>query len=128
MKTIKELCTEYGLGQTELARRFDIPVRTIQNWHAGVRNPPDYVVRMMDELLSLEAAEKAHHREVVKSNLRAAANIREKAREKKAEKTVDQRCANCGNAENYSGFDDHYCQAYKCLIRAEHYDCEHFKC
>lgn len=54
MKTIKELCTEYGLGQTELARRFDIPVRTIQNWHAGVRNPPDYVVSMMDELLRIE--------------------------------------------------------------------------
>lgn len=58
MKTIKELCTEYGLGQTELARRFNIPVRTIQNWHAGVRNPPDYVVSMMDELLSLEELRK----------------------------------------------------------------------
>lgn len=57
-KTIKELCTEYGLGQTELARRFDIPVRTIQNWHAGVRNPPDYVVRMMDELLQAEEMRK----------------------------------------------------------------------
>ncbi len=54
MKTIKELCTEYGLGQTEMARRFNIPVRTIQNWHAGVRNPPDYVVSMMDELLRIE--------------------------------------------------------------------------
>ena len=54
MKTIKELCTEYGLGQTELARRFNIPLRTIQNWHAGVRNPPDYVVSMMDELLRIE--------------------------------------------------------------------------
>ena len=54
MKTIKELCTEYGMGQTELARRFGIPVRTIQNWHAGVRNPPDYVVNMMEELLRIE--------------------------------------------------------------------------
>jgi len=58
MKTIKELCTEYGMGQTELARRFGIPVRTIQNWHAGVRNPPGYVVNMMDELLKAEELRK----------------------------------------------------------------------
>lgn len=58
MKTIKDLCTEYGLGQTELARRFGIPLRTIQNWHAGVRTPPDYVVRMMDELLQIEEMRK----------------------------------------------------------------------
>lgn len=57
-KSIKELCTEYGLGQTELARRFDIPLRTIQNWHAEVRTPPDYVVRMMDELLRIERGTK----------------------------------------------------------------------
>ena len=53
-KTIKDLCTEYGLGQTALARRFGIPLRTVQNWHAGVRIPPDYVVRMMDELLRID--------------------------------------------------------------------------
>lgn len=51
-KTIKDICTEYGLGQTALSRRFGIPLRTVQNWYAGVRIPPDYVVRMMDELLS----------------------------------------------------------------------------
>lgn len=54
MKTIKDICTEYGLGQTDLARRFDIPLRTIQDWHAGRRIPPAYVVRMMDELLRIE--------------------------------------------------------------------------
>lgn len=51
MKTIKDLCEEYGLSQTALANRFGIPLRTIQDWHAGRRTPPDYVVRMMDELL-----------------------------------------------------------------------------
>lgn len=54
IKTVKDLCTEYGLNQTELSRRFGIPLRTIQNWHAEVRTPPDYVVRMMDELLRIE--------------------------------------------------------------------------
>lgn len=51
MKTIKDLCEEYDLSQTALAKRFGIPLRTIQDWHAGRRTPPDYVVRMMDELL-----------------------------------------------------------------------------
>ena len=54
-KTIKDICTEYGLSQTALSRRFDIPWRTVQNWYAGVRNPPDYVVRMMDEILRNDA-------------------------------------------------------------------------
>lgn len=58
IKPIKYLCTEYGLSQTELARRFGIPLRTIQNWHTGVRNPPIYVVRMMDELLKAEEMRK----------------------------------------------------------------------
>lgn len=36
-------------------------------------------------------------------------------------------CQNCKNAEDRSGFNDHYCKAYQRLIRAEHYACEHFK-
>lgn len=51
MTEIAKICEAYSLKQTELARRFGIPLRTIQNWHAGVRVPPDYVVRMMTELL-----------------------------------------------------------------------------
>lgn len=54
MQTIKELCDKYGLGQTALAERFGVPLRTVQDWHAGRRTPPDYVVAMMDELLSLK--------------------------------------------------------------------------
>lgn len=56
--TIKELCEQYGIRQSELARRFGIPLRTVQNWHEGIRTPPDYVVRMLGELLKLEAETK----------------------------------------------------------------------
>ena len=49
--TIKDICEKYGLSQTGLAKRFDIPLRTVQDWHGGRRNPPDYVVAMMIELL-----------------------------------------------------------------------------
>lgn len=54
MKTIKELCVEYSFSQAGLSRRFGIPLRTVQDWYSERRTPPDYVVRMMDELLKLE--------------------------------------------------------------------------
>lgn len=36
------------------------------------------------------------------------------------------RCKNCGNAEGYSGVDEHYCNGFNCSIRAEHYNCSIF--
>ena len=54
---IKEICEKYRLSQTDLAKRFNIPLRTVQDWYAGRRNPPDYVVTMMLELLDLERRE-----------------------------------------------------------------------
>lgn len=48
---IAKICEDYGLTQTALAKRFGIPLRTVQDWHANRRVPPGYVVRMMIELL-----------------------------------------------------------------------------
>ena len=50
--TIKELCDKYGQTQTGLSKRFGVPLRTVQGWYLGERNPPAYVVLMMDELLA----------------------------------------------------------------------------
>lgn len=50
--TIKELCDKYTQTQTGLSKRFGIPLRTVQGWYLGERNPPAYVVLMMDELLA----------------------------------------------------------------------------
>lgn len=52
--TIKELCEKYGYTQTALAKRFGIPLRTVQNWAGGQRSAPDYVVTMMIEILENE--------------------------------------------------------------------------
>lgn len=58
MKTIKDLCEEYGYTQTGLAKRFGIPLRTVQNWHGGQRDPAPYLVPMMEEILKAEKGDK----------------------------------------------------------------------
>lgn len=56
MATIKDICSTYNLSQTQLAESFDIPLRTVQDWHAGRRTPPPYVVNMLIQLLELKKA------------------------------------------------------------------------
>ena len=52
--SIKDICLTYGYNQTELAHKFGIPLRTVQNWHSNVRKPPDYVIRMIVTILEYE--------------------------------------------------------------------------
>ena len=54
MTEIAEICERFGLSQTALAKRFGIPLRTVQDWHAGRRTPPGYVVGMIIEILERE--------------------------------------------------------------------------
>ena len=49
--TIRELCREHELTQKALAERFGIPLRTVEDWSAGRRKPPEYVVRMIQTIL-----------------------------------------------------------------------------
>ena len=51
---IAQICERYGLSQTALAKHFEIPLRTVQDWHAGRRKAPDYVIAMITRLLDLE--------------------------------------------------------------------------
>ena len=53
--TIREVCEQYQISQSALARRFGIPLRTVQDWHSDRRKPPEYVVRMVVELLEHDA-------------------------------------------------------------------------
>lgn len=50
-KTVKQIAADAGLSLRGLARRFDIPQRTMENWSAGARSCPPYVLRMMQECL-----------------------------------------------------------------------------
>ena len=48
---IKELRTLTGLSQTAFGEKYDIPMRTIQNWEKGVRVPPTYVLKLLERVV-----------------------------------------------------------------------------
>ncbi len=45
--TIKEIRIQTGLSRKEFCERFSIPLRTMEEWEAGRRNPPEYIPRML---------------------------------------------------------------------------------
>lgn len=48
---IKEAREQAGLSRAEMSRRFEIPVRTLEEWDAGRRTPPPYVKKLIIEKL-----------------------------------------------------------------------------
>ena len=51
---IKALRKKTGLSQSKFSAKFEIPVRTLQQWEQGISAPPDYLVRMMAYIMLLE--------------------------------------------------------------------------
>ena len=60
MKTVKELAAEHGMSCRKLAERFSIPHRTMEDWPAGRREPPAYVLTMMHEILDNDRKTEEH--------------------------------------------------------------------
>lgn len=52
--TFKEICETYGMRQVDMSYRFNIPIRTVQDWYSGRRNPPPYVIGMIVEILEAQ--------------------------------------------------------------------------
>lgn len=46
--TIKEIRKLTGLSQKGFAEKFNIPKRTIQEWEQERREPPDYVIELLE--------------------------------------------------------------------------------
>lgn len=55
--TIKEARIAAGLSRAEMSRRFEIPVRTLENWEAGVNSPPIWAEKLISEKLERIAKE-----------------------------------------------------------------------
>lgn len=48
---VRDIRQRTGLSQAAFAERYEIPKRTIENWEAGKREPPSYVLRMLEILV-----------------------------------------------------------------------------
>lgn len=46
--TIKEIRILTGLSQQAFSDKYEIPKRTIEDWEAGRRNPPEYVTSLLE--------------------------------------------------------------------------------
>ena len=51
---IKEIRELTGLNQTDFAKKYNIPLRTYQNWEGGKRNPPEYVLTLLQMVVEME--------------------------------------------------------------------------
>ena len=53
-KTIKELRESTGMSRKEFSEHTGIPVRTLEDWEAGRRTPPDYAPRLLAYQIKIE--------------------------------------------------------------------------
>ena len=53
-KSIRDLRESTGMSRKEFSEHTGIPVRTLEDWEAGRRTPPDYIPRLIDYQLKYE--------------------------------------------------------------------------
>ncbi len=53
-KMIKELRESTGMSRKEFSEHTGIPVRTLEDWEAGRRTPPEYIPRLIVYQLKYE--------------------------------------------------------------------------
>ena len=53
-KTIKELRESIGMSRKEFSEHKGIPVRTLEDWEAARRTPPEYIPRLIAYQLKYE--------------------------------------------------------------------------
>jgi len=46
---IKDARNRLGLSQAKFAEKFDIPIRTLEDWESGKSKPPIYVMKLLLE-------------------------------------------------------------------------------
>lgn len=46
-KIIKELREQTGMNRREFSEYTKIPIRTLEDWEAGKRTPPEYIPRLL---------------------------------------------------------------------------------
>lgn len=54
MNTV-EIRAILGISRAEFSRRYEIPIRTIEDWDAGKSNPPDWVLKLLERVVREDA-------------------------------------------------------------------------
>lgn len=52
---IKSLRAETGKTQRVFAEYYEIPLRTLEDWERGINHPPEYVLRLLEYRIRMEA-------------------------------------------------------------------------
>ena len=53
-KMIRELREQAGMNRKEFSEYTKIPVRTLEDWEAGRRTPPEYIPRLLSYQLKYD--------------------------------------------------------------------------
>lgn len=46
-----------GISRAEYSRKYGIPIRTLENWDAGTRKPPTWVLLLLERVAREDAEE-----------------------------------------------------------------------
>ena len=53
-KVIKQLRERTGMNRKDVSEYTKIPVRTLEDWEAGRRTPPEYIPRLLEYQLKYD--------------------------------------------------------------------------
>ncbi len=67
-KVIKELRESTGMTRKEFSKHTGIPVRTLEDWEAARRTPPEYIPRLIGYQLKYEELMKETEENNVKNH------------------------------------------------------------
>ena len=67
-KKIRELRESIGFTRKEFSEHTGIPVRTLEDWEAGRRTPPEYIPRLIAYQLKYEELLRKVSKQVVDDN------------------------------------------------------------
>ena len=52
MERSEEIRKILGISRAAFSRKYNIPIRTLEDWDAGKKNPPDYVLDMLERIVN----------------------------------------------------------------------------
>ena len=54
--TPKEMRELLGVSRAEFSRRYGIPIRTLENWDAGINEPPEWALNLLERVVTDDAS------------------------------------------------------------------------